>query len=137
MVLICEASKNDDRERDSDAYVNPHAFCHCRCAAGRNANRRRAIAVFISLVRARWHQGLKCLVLLLHELGAVQDNNVGHRRHLRREPVLPCATQTAAAPFVGEATPSPARLRGLRALAANAFLLRGGLLELNATLLLD
>ena len=46
--------------------------------------------------------------LLLHDLAAVHDNT-RHRRKLHREPVLPCASDTAAAPFVGEATPSPAR----------------------------
>jgi hypothetical protein len=52
-------------------------------------------------------------VLLLHEQGAVHDNNARHRRKLRREPILPCTIDTAAAPFGGEATPAPARLRGL------------------------
>src|SRR5215471_8392292 len=62
------------------------------------------------MVRARWPQELECPLLLLHELGAVQDNNIRYRRHLRHEPVLPRATNTAAAPFVGEAAPAPARL---------------------------
>src|SRR5258708_29375226 len=64
-----------------------------------------------NLPRRKWLRW--CHVLLLHELGAVQDNNVWHRRKLRREPILPCAIDTAAAPFGGEATPSPARLGGL------------------------
>ena len=107
-------SKNDDRERSYDAHADHRAFNHCRCVAGQNANQQRAITVFISMVLARWHQhGLECPVLLLHEQGAVQDNNVWHRRPLHREPVLPWASDTAAAAIVGEATPSPARLRGL------------------------
>jgi hypothetical protein len=48
-------------------------------------------------------------VLLLHELGTVQDNNVWHRRELRPKPVLPCATDAAAAPLTGETTLSQAR----------------------------
>ena len=51
-----------------------------------------------------------CHVLLLHELGAVQDIDVRHRRKLHRKPLLSRATDTAAAPFVGEAAPPPARL---------------------------
>src|SRR5215831_13089438 len=61
------------------------------------------------MVLARRYQGLECSVLLLYELGAVQDNNVWHRRPLRRKPVLPWASGTAAAAFRDEATPSPAR----------------------------
>src|SRR5260221_7187083 len=64
------------------------------------------------LLRRRWRLLRWCDVLLLHELGAVQDNNARHRRKLRREPILPCAIDTAAAPFVGEAAPSPARPNG-------------------------
>ena len=55
------------------------------------------------MVLARRHQGFECFVLLFYELGAVQDNNVWHRRPLRRKPVLPWASGTA------EATPSPVR----------------------------
>src|SRR6266446_4323391 len=44
----------------------------------------------------------------LGQLAAVHDNNV--RRELRREPILTCATDTAAASFIGQAVPSPASL---------------------------
>jgi hypothetical protein len=109
-LIMSRASENDDRERNGDAHTDHRAFYHCRCVARRNASEQRAIALFLSMVRARWPKELKCPVLLLHELGAVQDNNVRHRRHLRREPVLPRATNTVASPFVGEAAPAPARL---------------------------
>lgn len=56
--------------------------------------------------RRRWN------VLLLYELGAMQDHNARHWRHLRREPLLPCAADTAtAASRKHKAAPSPARLR--------------------------
>jgi len=58
------------------------------------------------MVRARWSQELKCLVLLLHKLGAVQDNNVRHRRSVRSEPILSSTTRASAVPYVREATPS-------------------------------
>jgi hypothetical protein len=112
-LIISEASENDDRERNGDAHTDHRAIYHCRYVAGRNANEQRAIALFLSMVRARWPQELECPILLLHELGAVQDNNVRHRRHLRREPVLPRATNTVAAPSVGEAAPAPARLESV------------------------
>jgi hypothetical protein len=105
-------SKNDDRERNYDAHVDYRAFCRYRCIAGRDAIEQRAITVFISMVFARWHQlWLECPVLLLHELGAVQDNNVRHRWKLHREPVLPWGSDTTPASRVGEAASSPARLR--------------------------
>ena len=53
-------------------------------------------AYFISVVCPRWPQGLECHVLLLHELGAVPGDNVRHRRELRPEPILRCATETAS-----------------------------------------
>src|SRR5258708_38786067 len=62
----------------------------------------------------RWRHLRWCPVLLLHELGAVQDNNARHRRKLRREPILSCAIDTAPEPFIGKATPSPARQNGWR-----------------------
>jgi hypothetical protein len=61
------------------------------------------------LLRRRWWQLRWCHVLLLHELGAVQDNNVRHRRKLRRESILPYPTNTTAAPFICKAAPSPTR----------------------------
>jgi hypothetical protein len=98
-------------ERDNDAHANHRAFWHCRCVGGRNANQQRPISVFISMVcdltrrreRLRW-----CHVLLLRELGTVQDVDVWHRWKLRPEPILPCAADTT--PFGGEATASSARL---------------------------
>src|SRR5258708_32700210 len=113
-LLVSKATKND-RERRNDAHADHRAFCRCRCVAGRNASWQRAIGVFISMVRDLtrlwwwlwWWNGL-----LLHELGAVQDHNVRHRRKLHRESILPRAIDTAAAPFIGEATPSPARPNG-------------------------
>src|SRR5216684_637954 len=64
-----------------------------------------------NLPRRKWLRW--CHVLLLHELGAVPDNNVRHRRKLRREPILPRASDTAAASRDREGAPSPPHLRGL------------------------
>jgi len=106
--------QNDDRERNNDADANHRAFCHCRRVARRDASRQRTIGLLLSMVRALWRRQLRGWrwrhVLLLHQLGPVQDDDVWHRRSLRRKPVLPWASDAAAAPFLGEATPSPAHL---------------------------
>src|SRR5258706_11509582 len=103
------------RESSYDARVDHRAFRSCHCVAGRNASQQGAIAVFISVVRdlLRRKRRTWCHVLLLHELGAVQDNNARHRRKLRRQPVLPWASDTAPASRVGKTASSPARLRAL------------------------
>jgi hypothetical protein len=48
------------------------------------------------------------------------DNNAGHRWKLRREPLLPCAIDTAAASRERKAAPSPSRQNGSVELARKA-----------------
>jgi hypothetical protein len=48
------------------------------------------------------------------KVGTVHDDNLAARWMLRRESILPSATDTAAAPSVIEATPSTVRLTGFR-----------------------
>src|SRR5262249_27748434 len=83
-----------------------YAFYHRRRAVGRNANQQRAISLFISVVLDQRRQGCGFLDLLLCKPGAVHDHT-RHRGKLHREPVLPCAIDTIAARFVGQAPPSP------------------------------
>src|SRR5262249_11757743 len=47
-------------------------------------------------VLAWWSKGDECLVLLLHELATVHENNVRPWRRLRRESVLPRAIKRSS-----------------------------------------
>jgi hypothetical protein len=90
--------------------------------ARRPASEQCAIALFLSVVRdlLRRKRLTWCHVLLLHELGAMLDNNARHRGKLRREPVLPWASDIAPASRVGKAASSAARLRSLSPHGASA-----------------
>ena len=109
-------SKNDDRETDVDSHIDYRAFCHFGCVAGRNKSWQWPIRLFLSMVRDLWRRfqlrRWRWHVLLLHELAAVHDDTIRHWRNLRRESILPCATDTAAASYVVEAASSTAHLRG-------------------------
>ena len=99
--FFCDGVRDDRRVKGGRA-PNPPAGFRIRRADRADRPGIGAIAILLPMVFEAEHEGGRHDILLFHQLSAVHDDCVGHRRVLLSKPVLSCGSaergQTAVRP---------------------------------------